>query len=281
ADLARLRTYGAPAPLLSRVERLAAAGHSALYRADDQAWRRLGPILLRECPAAVVRAKWSVLLAVALLAGSTTAGYLALRERPALAEEVLPDVMLQRAAAAHRRTAQGLTYAEADEETQGALAAYLMTHNIGVAVYCFAGGILLGIGSLFLLISNGASLGASFGHFVNVGAGHYLLSFILGHGVLELTAICIAAAAGLRLGLALWAPGDLTRGEAVALSGRLTLRMIGAAATLLVVAGTIEGLASATGASFAYRAGLASASAVFLVLYLVNGARWAATIDAP
>jgi len=50
---------------------------------------------------------------------------------------------------------------------------------------------------------------------------------------------------------------------------------------LLVIAGSIEGLASATGASLIYRAGLASASAVFLVLYLVNGARWASTNGAP
>ncbi|MEO6067373.1 MAG: stage II sporulation protein M [Gemmatimonadota bacterium] len=281
ADLARMRTYAAPAPLLARLERLAAAGHNALYRADDQAWRRFGPMLLRECPAAVVRAGWSVLLAVALLAGSGGAGYLALRDRPTLAEEVLPDVMLERAAAAGRRTAEGRSYAEVDEKRRSELAARLMTNNINVAIYCFAGGVLLGVGSLLVLVMNGASIGATFGHFVNVGAGQYLFSFIVGHGVLELFAICVAAAAGLRLGLALWAPGDLSRGEALTLAGRVSLRMLGAAATLLVVAGLIEGLASASGASFTYRAAVSAASAVFLVLYLLNGARWASTLDGP
>lgn len=281
ADLARLRTYRAPPALTARLERLVAAGHNALYRADEHGWRRFGPMVLRECPAAVVRAGWSVLLAVALLGASGGAGYLALRARPAIADEVLPDVMLQRAAAAQRRTAAGLTYAEVDPAERQALAARLMTNNIGVAIYCFAGGILAGIGSLFVLVTNGASIGATFGHFVNVGAGRYLFSFIVGHGVLELFAICVAAAAGLRLGLALWAPGDQTRAEALQLAGTGAVRMLGAAATLLVVAGLIEGLASASEAGFAYRVAVSSASAVFLLLYLVNGARWATTRDGP
>jgi len=61
----------------------------------------------------------------------------------------------------------------------------------------------------------------------------------------------------------------------------VALRMLGCVVVLLVMAGMIEGLASATGAGLAYRAGLASASAVLLVLYLVNGARWAATRGGP
>jgi uncharacterized membrane protein SpoIIM required for sporulation/uncharacterized RDD family membrane protein YckC len=281
ADLARLRTYRAPAALLARIERLAATGHNALYRGAERPWQRLGPILLRESPAAVVRSWRPIAVAIALLVATSVAGYATLRERPALAEQVIPPVMLERAAAARERTAEGLTYVEAESDEAPVLAGMLMTNNIGVAFRCFAGGILFGVGSLFILASNGLSLGSTFGHFVNVGAGWYLGSFILGHGLIELFAICVAAAAGFRLGRALWSPGDLTRGDALRLEGRLALRMLGAVVVLLMLAGTIEGLASATGASFAYRAGLASASAVFLVLYLVNGARWAATIDAP
>jgi len=281
ADLARLRTYRAPAPLLARVERLAAAGHNALYRADEHPWRRLGPILLRESPAAVVRSWRLVLLAIVILTATSAVGYATLRERPALAEEVIPEVMRERAAAAEDRLAEGHTYAEAAADEGPGLAAFLMTHNIGVAFLCFAGGIFFGFGALFLLASNGLSLGSSFGHFVNVGAGGYLGSFVLAHGVLELFAICVATAAGFRLGRALWSPGDLSRADAVEREGRVAARMLGAVVVLLIVAGLIEGLASATGASFGYRAGLASASAVFLVLYLANGARWASTLDVP
>ncbi|HVX88449.1 MAG TPA: stage II sporulation protein M, partial [Gemmatimonadales bacterium] len=238
-------------------------------------------ILLREAPAEVVRAWRPVGLAIVLLAATSLAGYATLRGRPSLAEEVIPPVMLERAAAAPRRTAEGLTYVEAKTGDAPRLAGMLMTNNIGVAFRCFAGGVLFGVGALVILVSNGLTLGAIFGHFVNVGAGWYLGSFILGHGVLELFAICVAAAAGFRLGRALWAPGERTRGDALQLEGRAALRMLGAVVVLLVLAGLIEGLASASGASFAYRVTVSSASAVFLLLYLVNGARWATTRDGP
>jgi uncharacterized membrane protein SpoIIM required for sporulation len=281
ADLARLRTYRAPAALLDRIERLVAAGHNALYPRGEPAWRRIGPLLFRDCPAAVIRARGTVLLAVALLVASAGAGYAVLRERPALGETLIPEVMQERAASASRRTSEGRTYAEVADAEAPRLAAALMTHNIGVAFACFAGGILLGVGALVLLVSNGLSLGAIFGHFVNAGVGGYLGAFVLGHGVLELTAICFATAAGFRLGRALWAPGDLTRGDALRVEGTLALRLLGAAAVLLVIAGSIEGLASASGAGLPYRAAIAAASAAFLTLYLVNGARWARTLGGP
>lgn len=281
ADLARLRTYDAPAPLLARIERLVAAGHNALYRHGERPWQRVGPLFLREIPGALVRS-WRIIgISVLLLIGTAVAGYRTLRTTPAIAEEVIPPVMLERAAAAAKRTAAGLTYVELDASDGPRMATALMMNNISVAFKCFAGGILLGFGSLFLLATNGFTLGAEFGHFVNQGAGWYLGSFVLGHGVLELFAICVAAAAGFRLGRGFWAPGDLSRGEALVQEGRIALRMVGACTLFLIIAGTIEGMASATGAGLPYRAGIALASAVFLVLYLLNGARWASTRDVP
>ena len=229
----------------------------------------------------MVRAWRTVGLSILLLAATSAAGFATLRARPGLAEEVIPPVMLERAAAARERTAAGLTYVEVDRKDRGRMASFLMTHNIGVAFNCFAGGLLFGVGALVLLATNGLSLGAIFGHFVNVGAGGYLGAFILGHGVLELFAISVASAAGFRLGRALWAPGDLSRGDALVQEGRGAVRMIAAVVVLLVLAGLIEGLASASGASFAHRVAVASASAVFLLLYLVNGARWARTRGGP
>ena len=115
----------------------------------------------------------------------------------------------------------------------------------------------------------------------NVGLLDYLMTFIVGHGVLELFAIAVAGAAGFLLGLALIAPGDLTRREALVVQGRTAIRMVGMVVVLLIVAGLIEGLASASGASVTYRVAVSSASAVFLLLYLANGARWASTLDGP
>ncbi len=281
ADLARARTYGADPATQSRLERMVAAGHNQLYHDDQRSLARIGAVILRECPAAVWRSRRVVALALLLLFGPAAAAFTAIRERPSLAQEVLPDGMLERAEAGHVRSAQGLGYFEADEAVRPAIAGQIIGNNIKVAFNCFAGGVFLGVGSLVMLAYNGLSLGATAGHFTNEGLGKYLLSFILGHGILELFAIAVAGAAGFLLGLAVLAPGDLARSEALMIRGRIAARMIGAVVVLLLVAGLIEGLASASGASFAYRVAISSASAVFLALYLFNGARWARTLDVP
>lgn len=279
ADLARARTYGAPAATLDRLERLVAAGHNALYREPPRSLSRLAELAWHRCPAAVVTAWRTVLLALVLLFVPAAVGWTIVRGRPGLAYELLPDVMLERAASARTRIARGLTYFEAAPEDRPAAAAAIIGNNVRVAFACFAGGIFFGVGSLLLLATNGAILGVSAAHFANLGVLDYLMAFIVGHGVLELFAIAVAGAAGFRLGSALVVPGDRSRGDALVAAGREAIPMVGATVVLLLLAGTIEGLASASDAGVGERLAISALSVVFLVLYLTNG--WRHRRDAP
>ena len=101
----------------------------------------------------------------------------------------------------------------------------------------------------------------------------YLMEFILGHGLLELFAIWVAGAAGVLLGRSLVSPGDMSRSDALVVNGRLAVRMVGAAAVLLIVAGLIEGFISAGDGNVAFRAAASVGSLAFLAAYLVNGRR--------
>ncbi|MBL8978090.1 MAG: stage II sporulation protein M [Gemmatimonadetes bacterium] len=271
ADLARARTYGAPPAVRTRLERLVAAGHNVLYRDERHTGRRAWQFVMQECPAGIVEAWRVVLLAFLLFTLPGLAGYQLLRERPSLAEELLPPVMLERAEAGVAREREGRGYYEAEAEARPFMASSIMTNNIGVAFYCFAGGIFAGVGSLFLLAFNGLAMGTISGHFANLGLLDYLWTFVIGHGVLELFAIWVAGAAGFLLGRALIAPGDLTRADALVVAGRLALRMIGGAILFLVIAGLIEGFVSASTESLAYRLAVSSASLLFLLAYLSNG----------
>ena len=94
-----------------------------------------------------------------------------------------------------------------------------------------------------------------------------------GHGVLELTAIFVAGGAGLLVGRALIAPGDLTRHDALVFYGRDAIRLVGASATLLVLAGLIEGFLSASDAPAAFKLGVSAASAGLVILYFAAGKR--------
>jgi uncharacterized membrane protein SpoIIM required for sporulation/uncharacterized RDD family membrane protein YckC len=271
ADLARARTYGVDPRVLEYLERVVGAGHNALYGRHTVDRVRVDRVLLREIPAAVVASRGYVLAALLTFALPAVTGYLLLRERPAVAEEVVADGIIARAREGVERRAQGIGYAEAPSMYLPVVASRLITNNVQVAFFAFALGSTAGLGTLVILVMNGLFFGAVLGLFANYSLAGWLLTFVAGHGVLELTAIFIAGGAGFRIAGAIIAPGDRTRRDALVLEGRMAIRMVAAAVTLLAIAGTIEGLLSASDAPAAYKYAVSAASAVFLVLYLRNG----------
>lgn len=271
ADLARVRTYGADTTVTVRLERLVAAGHNALYRAERRNWMALWRFVVTDAPAAVVASWRTVALAAALFILPGLGGYALLREQPGLAPSLISDVMLERAEAGVTRGAAGEGYVEASASQRPVMATSIIANNVRVAVSCFASGIVVGIGSLLLLAMNGLQLGAVSGHFANLGVLPYLWTFVMGHGVLELFAIWVAGAAGFLLGRSVIVPGDYSRRDAVVLASRRALPMVGAAVVLLLIAGLIEGLISASTATLATRWLVSGGSALFLAAYLLFG----------
>ena len=271
ADLARARTYRVSPEVIAYLERLVAAGHNALYRARARRRLPIAPYVFRDFPAAVVESWPYVLVAFLLFTIPAAVGYAVLRERPELAEEIAPPVMVSRAEQAAERQARGIGYVETENEERPVLASWIISNNIMVCLAALAGGLVGGILTVLSLVYNGLSLGIGFGVFANHHAAGYLATFIAGHGVLELTAIFISGGAGLRLAQALVAPGDLTRKDALVLQGAIAVRMIGAVVCLLSVAGAIEGLLSASDAPAAYKFAVSAASAVLLACYFASG----------
>ena len=273
ADLARARTYQVDPRVITYLERVVTAGHNALYRARGKQRTPLPHYILRDFPAAVVESWQYVLLAFLLFAIPAAVGYRMIRDRPALAEEIVSPVMVARAEEAAENQVEGRGYAQASKEERPVAAALIMSNNINVSFGSFVGGLTGGLLTAWLLFVNGMMLGLVIGLFQNYHALNYLMTFVAGHGVLELTAIFISAGAGFRLAKALIAPGDRTRRDALVLEGHIAARMIGAVVTLLVIAGTIEGLLSASDAPAFWKYGVSASTTLLLALYLVNGRR--------
>ncbi len=124
----------------------------------------------------------------------------------------------------------------------GAFASFLFTHNAKVGILCFALGFAAGVPVIFLMFQNGLMLGAMAALYQSRGLGTDFWGWILPHGVTELAAVCLCAAAGMVLGTSLVFPGPHTRLHNLALRGRgATLLVVGAVA-MLMVAGLIEGI---------------------------------------
>jgi uncharacterized membrane protein SpoIIM required for sporulation len=221
----------------------------------------------------VFAARAYVIVAALIFTAPAVAGFVLIRERPALTTRVLPAGMVARAEEGSRQQAAGRGYAQAPSPYLPMMASSIVANNVQVAFLAFAFGITAGVGTAVVLAMNGLSFGAVVALFANYQLAAWILTFVAGHGVLELTAIFIAGGAGLLVAKALVAPGDLARRDALVIHGRRAIRMVGAAACLLLLAGTIEGFLSASDAPLAIKLGVSAASAVLLALYFAAGAR--------
>ena len=181
--------------------------------------------------------------------------------------------MIERATDGQKRGNTGADYLADGEDQKGSvLSAFLMTNNIRVALVAFAGGITAGVLTVYALVFNGiAALGAGVGLYITKGIGGQILGFIAAHGVLELSAICIAGAAGLLLATAMLVPGDRTRREALAENGARSLHLVGCVVIFLILAGIIEGNISPSKLPDSVKYATAVITAVFIVWYLSLG----------
>ena len=222
--LARLRTAdrGRGSDAVFALSRLVSAGHNLLYRRPSQGIARIAQFIAYDVPREVRRSWRYVAVASALLFVPAIGTVVAIVRDPALAERMVPPSLMERAEEGLARGNTGADYLPNGEDEKGSvLSAFLMTNNIHVALVAFAGGITAGVLTVYSLVFNGiAALGAGVGLYITKGIGGQIIGFVAAHGVLELSAICIAGAAGLLLAVAMLMPGDRTRREALADHGR-------------------------------------------------------------
>ncbi|HEX2848908.1 MAG TPA: stage II sporulation protein M [Acidimicrobiales bacterium] len=154
-------------------------------------------------------------------------------------------------------------------EPAAQFAAKVTTNNIQVGFLAFAGGILLCVPTVLLLVYNGANLGVPAGLFSAAGQNAKFYGLVLPHGLLELTAVVIAGAAGLRLGWTLIDPGDRTRRTALVEEGRRAVVLVLGLVATFLVAGTIEGFVTGSGLPTAMRVGIGVVVELAFALYVV------------
>ncbi len=157
-----------------------------------------------------------------------------------------------------------------------AFATEVYTNNIRVAALAFGSGILLCVFTAYLLITNGASVGQAAGLFAAAGQSSKFYGLILPHGLLELTSVIIAGAAGLRLGWAVIDPGDRTRVTAIGQEAVRSVVIVMGVFLTLLIAGLIEGFVTGSTLPTTVRVGIGVAVEVAFLVYAVGLGRAAA-----
>ena len=155
------------------------------------------------------------------------------------------------------------------EDYSPAMASFIATNNIKVAILAFVLGITFGIGTVLVLISNGIDIGTIFGVCQDYGMAGRLATFVAGHGVIELTAIFISGGAGLLVGCALLFPGQYGRVDALKIAVKPAFKLFAGCVLLLLIAGSIEGFISPrTDIAPEVKYTVSLATAICLMLYL-------------
>lgn len=129
---------------------------------------------------------------------------------------------------------------ERESDSDSKMFGFYIFNNTGIGFRTFATGLLFGIGSLITLMFNGLHIGAAAGHLTQIGYGETFWPFVSGHSAMELTAIALSGAAGLKLGFSLLMPGRKSRYQAVLDAAKISVIIVAGAAIMFFIAAFIE-----------------------------------------
>ncbi|HXC71533.1 MAG TPA: stage II sporulation protein M [Pyrinomonadaceae bacterium] len=264
SDLAIARAESRDPRLVNYLNSLVIRAHGRIYRADAQGGKRIRLFFTHELPQTFRRTWRYTLLAFLVFTIFGALSFVATHYDPEFSELVGVNPAF-RETFIETKTPWWEDLNESNQEG----ASFIMTNNIMVTIYTFAFGALCGIGTLFYLAFNGANIASVLALTYRAGFGNDLVTFMVAHGVVELSCIFIAGGAGLLVGSAILMPGDLTRADALKTRGMEAVRLMIGVALLLVVAGIIEGFVSPAPIDPRIKYSVAAITGVALYSYLL------------
>jgi len=266
ADLALAQRDWPDEPVQRYLNGLVARGHGVVYRRGGQAWRRIKTFYVETLPC-TYRGAWPyVVAAAALLFVPALISFLVVVASPDAAYGIAPPEIIDKVK--HHQL-----WTNIPPEERAATAGLIMTNNIWVSMLAFGLGVAFGLPVIWVMVSNGISLGGLFGLTQAYGVSGGLFEFVIAHGVLELSIVVAQGAGGLLMGWALLSPGNRKRSDALVIAARRAFTLLLGLAPLLVIAGTIEGNISPSSAPFTVKLTIGLTTGVLFYAYLLLSGR--------
>ncbi|MCE7083268.1 stage II sporulation protein M [Streptomyces sp. ST2-7A] len=267
--LSMLRAQAPDPVVMNRLTTLVARARSGVVGARRSSWRDAVHYFTAGFPAACYRTRtWWVPTAFAFILVTVLVGWWIAASPEVRASIGAPEELRE-------MTRPGGAYETYyTESAAAAFSAQVWTNNAWVAAISLAFGVLLGIPVIWVLLMNAVNVGIGVGLMAAAGRLDIFLGLILPHGLLELTAVFVAAGVGLRLGWTVIDPGPRSRRVALATEGRSALGMAIGLMAVLFVSGLIEGFVTPSGLPTWARVTIGVvALAAFLVYVFVLGRR--------
>jgi uncharacterized membrane protein SpoIIM required for sporulation len=270
SDLAYAQGAGYDGALLEYLNRSVARAHARVYAgAPESGMRRIADFYARAFPQEFRRSLPYIAICTALTVACAVVAYVLVRGHPADAYALLPKFL---ASEEIRKSLHDSNFA-VDPGFAPAMSALIIANNVKVAIIAFAGSVTLGAVTLYIIASNGLMLGGMGALFTNAGFGGDFWATIAPHGIIELTAIQIAGAAGLLIAAAIVYPGRMRRRDLIVVNARRAGTLILGVASMLIVAGTIEAFFSPLRLPASTRIAVGLFTAILLTMYFAGAGR--------
>ncbi|MCG5218442.1 stage II sporulation protein M [Streptosporangium sp. KLBMP 9127] len=265
--LSIVRSGSADPVLVGRLSSLVARARSAVTGAHTPAWREFARFFAVSFPVVAYRARWWWL--------GTSLVFIAVSAVLATWVALNPEV--QASLASPEEITQLVEHDFADyysENPAASFAGLVWINNVWVSMQVIIFSIFLGLPIPWILWQNAANVATSAGLMASRDKLDIFFGLITPHGLLELTAVFLASAVGMRLGWTVLAPGPRRRGEALAEQGRAVMSVALGLIVVLLVSGLIEALVTPSGLPTWARIAIGViAEALFLAYVLVLGRR--------
>jgi uncharacterized membrane protein SpoIIM required for sporulation len=274
ADLARAQRDWPGEPVHRYLNGLVARGHGVVYRRGGKVWQRIRAFYVETLPR-TYRDAWPYLVtSAALMFVPAAVSFFVIIANPDAAYGLAPPRIIEEV-----RHHQLWTNIPPDVRLQAA--GLIAVNNIWVSMLAFSLGVAFGLPVMYVMITNGISLGGLFGLTQVYGASGGLFNFVIAHGVLELSIVIAQGAGGLMMGWALISPGNRKRSDALVLAARRAFTLLLGLAPMLVIAGLIEGNVSPSDAPFAAKVTIGLATGTLFYCYLLLSGRKVRAEPAP
>jgi uncharacterized membrane protein SpoIIM required for sporulation len=266
SDLATVREDITSRSFSSYLNQLLARAHNLIYMGRRPDWGGIVRFFVDTYPCVFRETFPLVLLAAFIFAAGGIAGAVMTFNDPGFAHQVLGPQMIETIEKREMWTHSILA-------VKPMAASGIMTNNITVGFAMFAAGITAGLGTIWMLITNGLLMGVLAVATARAGMAMQLWDFVAAHGALELPAIFIAAGAGLEIARGLLFPGLLPRKESLKQAGNRGAKLLLGTIPLLVLAGLIEAFISPVKIATPLKFLLSALLFAALVVYLWSGAK--------
>jgi uncharacterized membrane protein SpoIIM required for sporulation len=266
SDLATVREDVTSNQLSFYLNQLLGRAHNLIYMGHKQKISGLVRFYTETFPQVFRETFWQTFLAFLIFTVTGIATWAVTIHDPAFAHRMLGPQMMETIEKRQMWTQSIVTI-------KPLAASGIMTNNLAVCFTAFAMGITAGIGTIYMMFTNGLLIGVIGAATWQAGMALQLWSFVGAHGALELPAIFISGGAGLEIARGMLFPGLLPRRESLALAGGRAARLMIGIIPMLVVAGVIEGFVSPSGLAAPLKFLLSAVLFTALTTYLARVGR--------